>query len=462
MILVGIGTVFGLAGAYFWGSPRLVSVSPSPDASSVSANAALQLTFSRPIQPQSVQDLLVIDPPVEGTVSAEGRTVTFTPSRPWPEGSTVHVNLPPGARLAGILPLPVRQETAWEFRVAFPRLAFLVPAGELAGVWIVNPSTGESEPLLRAARGVLEFDIDSQGQMLFFSTPNRQGGSDLYRYNLQEPSDAAEPDLLLACGDARCRAPQVSPGRDFLAYERIPPPSSGEPPFVQVWMLPLDVITNTVDTQPARIGAADHQTSQPQWSPGGLLTFYDTQAKAYTLFNPKTGETVLFPNETGQQGTWEPLDTAYIAPEIFVLSTAVSITLTGTQEIAISHLIRYEYPGGAQQDLSRLQYVEDTTPAFSPDGLHLAFARKYLDAARWTPGRQLWLSDADGAQALPLTDAPDYNHYYFAWNSASTQIAFVRFNETNMITPPEIWLFDLQTNTTKELVKEGYAPQWIP
>ena len=44
--------------------------------------------------------------------------------------------------------------------------------------------------------------------------------------------------------------------------------------------------------------------------------------------------------------------------------------------------------------------VEDVSPVFSPDGKWIAFARRYLDPLRWTPGRQVWLMRADGTEAV--------------------------------------------------------------
>ncbi len=41
-----------------------------------------------------------------------------------------------------------------------------------------------------------------------------------------------------------------------------------------------------------------------------------------------------------------------------------------------------------RRNLSGEDQVEDYSPAVSPDGTQLAFARDYFDA-RWTPGRQL-------------------------------------------------------------------------
>jgi Tol biopolymer transport system component len=135
---------------------------------------------------------------------------------------------------------------------------------------------------------------------------------------------------------------------------------------------------------------------------------------------------------------------------------------------ASSHLMRFELPatgvGGvpAPQDLTQDVALEDADPVYSPDGSHIAFARKYLDLARWTPGRQLWVIAADGTQARPLTDEPLYTHYDFAWSPDGEQIAYVRFHQTVLTLPPELWIIQTDGSDPLQLVIGGYAPQWAP
>ena len=114
------------------------------------------------------------------------------------------------------------------------------------------------------------------------------------------------------------------------------------------------------------------------------------------------------------------------------------------------------------EDLTKASQIEDSMPAYSPDGAWIAFARRYLDSTRWTPGRQLWLMRPDGSDAHPLTQAGDYNHFDFVWSLDSKQIAFVRFNQTVLTEPAELWLINADGSQPIKLVEGGFAPQWIP
>ena len=130
--------------------------------------------------------------------------------------------------------------------------------------------------------------------------------------------------------------------------------------------------------------------------------------------------------------------------------------------MANSHLLLFDWQQDTVQDLTPEETMEDTSPAFSPDGESLAFARKFLDISRWTPGRQLWLEHLGSQEEGPLTDEPLYNHFEFTWSPAGDRLAYVRFNQSVLTEPPEIWLIDPITKQAEQLVVGGYSPQWIP
>jgi Tol biopolymer transport system component len=129
--------------------------------------------------------------------------------------------------------------------------------------------------------------------------------------------------------------------------------------------------------------------------------------------------------------------------------------------VLASRLTAYYLDTGEIKDLTKEKLAEDFTPAFSPDGQQLIFARRYLDQDRWTPGRQAWLMQVDGGETHVLTYAADYKYTAFAWHPDGDQIAAVRFNTTTLLDPPELWLLQLDGSGYR-LVIGGYAPQWIP
>ncbi len=458
-ILVGGGLLF-LAF-----TPRLVEVSPTPQAKSVPVGAPLRLTFSRAMQPDSVQMRLSSDPARRGSFNWDGVTLVFTPDIPWPSGETVTVRLAGGARSADFIPSLLFKEQVWSFTVEQPLLLYLYPADGPADIYTIEPNSKEVKRLTQTPFGVLDFGASLDGTAIYFSQRNAMGGSDIMRLERLSGSDA--PDLvklLLACPQAYCRSPQISPNGTLLAFERNPLAGTSQELFPQVWLMPIpaDQLEGASLSAGYPAGVAAHPTSLPTWSSTGMLAFYDSNQHAFVIMDPKTGETTAFPNETGEAGAWTPDGTAFIAPEISLISADGTGLQGSADNLANSKLVRYDLQANSSQVLSQGIYLEDTWPAYSPDGDSLAFARRYLDAAHWTPGRQIWVMDTDGNNARPLTQAPFFNHATLTWSPDGGQLAYLRFNQETLTDPPELWLINADGSHPIELVTGGYAPLWMP
>ena len=137
------------------------------------------------------------------------------------------------------------------------------------------------------------------------------------------------------------------------------------------------------------------------------------------------------------------------------------LLFTDLKSLADSHLILFDWQSGVTQDLTAGQGIEDVVPAYSPNGALLAFARKYLDVNRWTPGRQIWLMDTETGEANALTDDPLFNHYDFVWSQSGDRLAYARFDQSALTQPPEIWMIDPYTGQATQLIEGGYSPQWL-
>ena len=460
---------------YLLGTPNLTAVYPDPGALQVPAGEPLMLTFSRPMQPESVTQRLTIDPALDGAYAWQGNTLIFTPARPWPNGQSVQVRLAAGARAAGWLPFSIREEASWSFTIGQPRLAYLFPTDGPANLYVMNLQTTESQQLTDSAAGILEFDLNFTGSILYYSENGPGGSSSLYALPVLQPPDSVEnsqpsassdflqPILLLDCPQASCRAPKISTDGQFLAYERTDLMGQDQPTHTQVWLLPLDNgLPYNAGPQPYPAGDPAHETLQPNWSSAGWLAYFDTDLSAFIFINLHTGEQKSIPSQTGQPGSWNPSGTQFVTPEIILPAGSQTSSLPNVESIASSHLIAINIEDGRVQDTTRAENQEEAAPVFSPDGTRIAFARKYLDTARWTPGRQMWILQLDTGQTRQLTADPFYNHYDFSWAPAGSRLAFVRFNQTLLTEPPEIWVIDTINARANKLVVGGYQPQWMP
>jgi hypothetical protein len=474
-----VGLLLFLAGGliYQFASPRLVSVEPVNGQDKVHPGTALHLTFSRQMDQESVLQYLQITPFVDGDISWEGKTMIFKPDGGWPAGEQIQVTLSAGATATGLLPLPLRQDFQSSFRVNQPRLAYLYPANGLSNLYAIEPETGEIELLVDFQAGILDFIIDWEDNVIYFSGRNTAGGSDILQVDLVPESvektdstttgDSQPQELvrIITCQVNECRAPAVSPSARYLAFEQTVTVTNGGSGYPQVLLVALTE-QGLPAGDPMPVGDATHQTSQPSWSAKGWLVIYDSTTTSFIFYDPDRGEIARLPNESGETGSWSPDGSVFVVPEYYYLDDTLPGGVEVIGPVVNSRLIAFHPENEMVEDLSGAQNLEDMLPSFSPDGYNLAFARRYLGITQWTPGKQLWImpfsDNTPAGDAFPLSNAPYYTHYDFVWSPDSNRLAYVRFNQTTLTEPPEIWFIDPLNLEGKQLIIGGVSPQWIP
>lgn len=448
LLLVATGLVL-----YAWTSrPRLIEVYPEAGASNVPATSPIRLVFSRSMQIESVSARLKMDPVVGGSFSWENNSLTFTPDQAWPGGQKISVSLEAGAKATSWMAFPMDVQS-WSFATSGVALAYLWPSNGPADIYALDPVTGGISQYTQGMK-VIDFSASSDGMLLYLSASNSQDGADLYKIDRIKAessiNNSYRQEMLLDCGVAQCRSPVVSSDGHYLAYEYLLPTLRGGLGPAQIWLLSLP------DLEAIPLGLPTHETVQPSWSPTGELAYYDRTSSGYEVYNPVSQERALLPNDTGQPGAWSQNGEYYLAPEISYLQTP------GNYETGTSHLIRYRIESKSTEDISGANDVEDVEASYSPDGKAIAFTRKFLDVARWSLGRQIWIMNADGSNPHPITDEADYNHYDLAWSRDGLMLAYVRFNQAKISDLPELWMVNADGSNPVQLVIGGYSPLWIP
>lgn len=459
-VWVGGGVVLGLALAGVYAAPQVVAVTPPPDSVQVPARAALRVEFDRPMDPASAQAHLVVEPRLGGRTRWQGTAMIFEPDGPWPEGGSVVVEITAGARSRRGVPL--LRTTRWTFSVGGPRIVYLWPAGGPANLQARALDDDSTTALTAIDAGVGDYHLSRDGTALVYSTEGEAG--EIRRLDL---STLADERLYPCPPTTRCASPKLSPDGSRLAFTQSPviagPGGQAVVGPSQVWMLTLGGAT-----APVPVGPPESVTSMPEWTPHGWLAYYDHTLKVVAVVDPASGPEPdpfrRFPSEVGERGSWTP-DGAYLVfPEIDFLVQDLGQAEAEGSELFFSHLLRWEFETSAVEDLSQggAGRVEDASPAYSPDGRWLAFARKFLDPGRWTLGRQLWLMNADGTDPHPLTHEPEFHHSALAWSSDSDALVYMRFNQAEINLPPQIWLYDLGLAEARLVAVGGYLPAWVP
>lgn len=430
-------------GGWFVTQPRLLSVEPQAQATAVSGGTSLRLTFSHPMQSESVLQRLQIQPLPLGDFHWENQTLVFTPARPWQSGVTVAVRLRRGAQTQTFPPRRINRDFEWSFQIGYPQVLYLFPYDEKPALYQIDPLSETVQLLSEEGQEVLDYSLSANGAIILYSARD-SGGSAIY----QRMSQLGAVERLLTVANGRVGAVQLAPSGQYLAYELTDLSEPNAKTHVWVTSYPPQATSPAV-----RLGQVDQLTRTPLWSIGDILAYYDQTQRRYRFYDPRAQlEVNAIACETGEKGTWTPDGKAFLFAEI--------LPQEGT--FSPSHLMLYDLSSGKLSDLSQRNDVEDLGGVLSPQGDRLVFARKFLNALQWTPGRQLWLLDLARNEARPLLTDAQYNHYDFVWSPNGNQILFVRFNQTSLTDPPEIWMVNADGSQPRQLVKGGYAPQWIP
>jgi Tol biopolymer transport system component len=454
-----LGIVVGLAIVFIIMAPRLVEIAPAPEGESASASPAISLMFSRPMDRASVEARLSFDPPRTGTITWDDQTLIFKPDQPWEHGQTVQVTLAGGSR--SIRWLPLLGSRTWTFVIGAPRFLFLYPSDGRADIYIQAVDAAVPEQLTTTEFGVEEFNRSQDGSCLVYSRRRIDGGNDFYLLDLYDLQES----LLYSCPlEEICQAPTLSPDNNYLAFDQAQYSISE---------------TGTRITGPSRVMLLDlndgselqvvsdttHNASSPSFSPDGMLAYYDNSLLAVVLVDPASDNfnTINYiPNNVGLVGDWSPDGDYLILPDILLLQHTEEEE-GGEEPPFFSHLFRIDASNGRTLDLSAFSgyFVEDVSPAYSPEGEWIAFGRKFLQLADWTLGRQIWLMRSDGSNATQLTEESDINHSALAWSADGERLIFMRLDRTNSSNSPEIWMIEINSGEVTQLVVGGYLPQWL-
>ena len=101
------------------------------------------------------------------------------------------------------------------------------------------------------------------------------------------------------------------------------------------------------------------------------------------------------------------------------------------------------------------EYGGEGPPRWSPDGKHIVWMRKFPER-----GHDLWVMDADGTNAKPLTDNGTIDDAYPSWSPDGQSIAF----DSNRDGNNEIYVMNADGSDVVRVTdwpKADLAPVWI-
>jgi hypothetical protein len=441
---------------------RVLSVTPAAEAD-VPVTAPLQIAFSVPMDPASVQAHLRIEPETSGSATVDGRRFVWRPDTAWAPGIAYTVTLQAGAASAAGRTL-IRGQT-WSFRTRAPGLLYLGRSAGAAGIrqiYVAALDDSMPMPITAAPYGVWDLAVHPQGQAVVYSALREDGGSDLWLLELDGRTPDTQPHQLLACPEAACLAPAWSPDSRQIAYERrdiFAGAPNLDPQAGRLWL--LDVASEKTSA----LFEYDVPLHSAAWAPDSRrLAYVSPLAPGIEVLDLVSGEITPFPNEWGTAPVWSPGTVASGEDELVVPDLAL---LDEPQEALVVHLFGLDLDSRQPTNLTApgdVLLVKDTGPAWSPGGGWIAFSRQSFEADTWTSGRQIWLMRPGGAEAYAVIGDPGADLFGLAWRPDGGALAYLRVDvSAGPQTEPQvgIWLYDFGQKRSS-YVADGVMARWLP
>ncbi len=397
-----LGTIFLLAAlsiAWWILTPRVVSYSPTNLQQDVVPSDTIEVTFNTTLSDQDYEGLVQIQPDLAYTIQLDGNRLNITPVDSLKEGTAFTVTILPGIK--STLGLLSTKAATWTFHVKNPWLLYFLDGEKKTDLYRIDPSGLTTDLLMEITEDLIDYSVSPDGSAVIYSV--RSGQDTIIRsFDLLEKTHTP----LHTCPNLVCSQPVLSSDGKYLAFMSGASPNQGGQGSGKVVLLTLGDQTGA--SEPVTASGNDHPTRDPAWSSRGWLVIYDDVSAEFLFIKPSTGETKSLPNETGEPGSWSPDGRIYLIPEITYVNP-----LENQGVEYFSRLIQYDPELGKKSDLTQNNQVEDLIPAFSPSGVKVAFARRFLNRTDWTPGRQVWLVDQRWKQCPKNDEQPGFQPSWF-------------------------------------------------
>jgi TolB protein len=316
-------------------------------------------------------------------------------------------------------------------------------------------AAAEAEPQQLSGQGageVVDFAAAPDGRRVIYTVSSDPGGA-LRIVNRDGDGDRE----LLACPDAECSGPVWSPDGARVVYERRPLAANGTFGSPRLyWLDPVDGAT-----LPLVVGEVIGYGVR--FSPDGAWLSYVSPGDAgVVLYHLADGRQRLLSSRVGRPAAFSP-DSAQVIVSDLVLEGNPTApdddTPAPVQESSRVFLYWVSLTEEGRERLSAELPVDDSAPAWSPDGEWIAFGRAPADVAS---GRQLWLMRPDGSETRALTNDPNLFHGPPTWSPDGTTLLYQRFDLTDPAATPEVWLLRLADSVPTRIAPNGYLPAWLP
>lgn len=452
------------------------------------ADRSFSLTFSRPMNTDSVEANLQIDPPLPGKISWAGRRLAYTLLEPAPYGATYRVQLrfardkfTPETDLRRLL-----QPFEGTFRTRDRAFVYLGVEGEEQGRLVLYNFTQQQKTILTPKNlAVVDYKPYPNGDKILFSASDRrhrdrqdllsaqiytvttgistpQSDSDnwLAFFNRQQSPSPGEIDLILDNKDYQNLKFDLSPDGNTILVQRV---SQRQPDRFGLWIVRPNSSPQQMETEPGGdfIITPDSQTVAVAQGQGVAILPLQADAKKPLDFLPQFGLVLDFAPD-GTQGAMVRFNSDYTRSLFLVTNQGVQRELLRTTGSILS--AQFDPRAGILYCLLT-QLMKGNTYEEQP----------YLSAIDLKTGKQTPLVVLPNQRDVQLSMAPDglgllFDQVVTAAN-ANPSPTLPRTEQGQAIATSRLWLLPLpetlDANLANQLQPEqlplpGFRPRWLP
>lgn len=293
--------------------------------------------------------------------------------------------------------------------------------------------------------GVWDYAVGPRGGVIALSTLRDGGGSHIVTL-----TPDGQRRVVLECPDAQCEGMSWAPDGLTMVFERrATAPDAGPAGPPKLWWLDLssgETVALFADTQRLGFGA--------RFSPDGrLLAYLNPDDGGVRIFAIDSGVETVLDSQMGEPVGWRHD------------SRAVALTnVVERGEQFFVHTLRVDLDDQGVPltpvDISARDDVDDSQPAWSPDGRLIALARRVRGGTVASAGRGIWLLSPDGADARPLVSEATVHYAAPAWSADGRTILCQRVDAAVPGARPAVWLIDVASGAAREVAPDGFRPAW--
>jgi len=307
---------------------------------------------------------------------------------------------------------------------------------------IIPAGGGDSQPVTTDAN-IWAFAIAPDHSSVIYATVFGENGSQLWQWF----PETREQVVALECPNAYCSDMAWSPDGRGILYSRLDFDLEINPANVQsIWWLDL----TTRETTPLFQDPLTPGFS-PRWSPDGKqLNYVSINPLEIKIYQMETGESQSITTQLGYSGVWSPDG-----------ENLLLIDMERREGLFLYKLYSYNL---ANQWLTRLSVdlnIDDSFPAWSPNGEWIALVRREKDQESPGTGSQVWIMRSDGTEPRQLTSAEEVQFGQPAWSPDGQYLLFDYRSVSSEGVISGIKILEVDTGKEIELASPGNRPAWL-